>query len=74
MNNYRFDICFIGNAIVDILSKITYEKLDKLEISKGSMQLINEELADKILNNIKNPSFYALIILTNFNNINLHKK
>ncbi len=56
MNNYRFDICFIGNAIVDILSKITYEKLDKLEICKGSMKLVNEELADKILNNIKKPS------------------
>jgi len=59
MNNYRFDICFIGNAIVDILSKITYEKLDKLKISKGSMQLINEELADKILNNIENPSIIS---------------
>jgi sugar/nucleoside kinase (ribokinase family) len=59
MSNYRFDICFIGNAIVDILSKITYEKLGKLQISKGSMQLVNEELADKILNNIKNPSIIS---------------
>ena len=59
MSNYRFDICFIGNAIVDILSKITYEKLGKLHISKGSMQLVNEELADKILNNIKNPSIIS---------------
>ena len=59
MNNYRFDICFIGNAVIDILSKITYEKLDKLKISKGSMQLVNEELADKILHNIKNPSIIS---------------
>ena len=59
MNNYKFDICFIGNAIVDILSKITYEKLDKLEIPKGSMQLVNEELADKILHNIKNPAIIS---------------
>ncbi len=58
MNN-KFDICFIGNAIVDILSKITFEKLDKLKIPKGSMQLVNEELADKILNNIKNPSIIS---------------
>ena len=59
MINTKFDICFIGNAIVDILSKITYENLDKLDISKGSMQLVNEELTNKILNNIKNPSIIS---------------
>ena len=59
MINTKFDICFIGNAIVDILSKITFENLDKLDISKGSMQLVNEELTNKILNNIKNPSIIS---------------
>ena len=55
MKNSKFDICFIGNAIVDILSKISYDKLNELEIPKGSMQLVNEELSDKILKHIKNP-------------------
>ena len=59
MINSKFDICFIGNAIVDILSRITFEKLDKLEIPRGSMQLVNEELTNKILNNVKNPSIIS---------------
>ena len=59
MKNSKFDICFIGNAIVDILSKISYEKLNELEIPKGSMQLVNEELSDKILKYIKNPSIIS---------------
>lgn len=59
MKNSKFDICFIGNAIVDILSKISYEKLNELEIPKGSMQLVNEELSDKILKHIKNPSIIS---------------
>ncbi len=59
MINLKFDICFIGNAIVDILSRISFEKLDKLEILRGSMQLVNEELTNKILNNIKNPSIIS---------------
>ena len=49
MKNSKFDICFIGNAIVDILSKISDEILHKLEVPKGSMQLVDEELSDKIL-------------------------
>ena len=49
MKNSKVEICFIGNAIVDILSKVNYDTLDKLEIPKGSMQLVDEELSDKIL-------------------------
>jgi sugar/nucleoside kinase (ribokinase family) len=56
MKNSKVEICFIGNAIVDILSKISDEILHKLEVPKGSMQLVDEELSDKILKNIKNPT------------------
>ena len=59
MKHTEFDICFIGNAIVDILSKINYEKLDKLEIPTGSMQLVNEALTNKILKSLKNPSIIS---------------
>ncbi len=59
MENFKVDICFIGNAIVDILSKISNETLKMLEITKGSMQLINEELSNKILKQIENPSIIS---------------
>ena len=55
MKNSKFDICFIGNAIVDILSRTSFETLNKLKISKGSMQLVNKELSDKILKYVENP-------------------
>jgi len=55
MKNSKVEICFIGNAIVDILSKVNYDTLDKLEIPKGSMQLVDEELSDKILKCIQDP-------------------
>ena len=59
MKNYKVEICFIGNAIVDILSEISNETLKKLKIPKGSMQLIDEEASDKILKYIKNPSIIS---------------
>ena len=43
MKKSKVEICFIGNAIVDILSKTSNETLHKLRIPKGSMQLVNEE-------------------------------
>ena len=55
MKNSKVEICFIGNAIVDILSKVNYDTLDILEIPKGSMQLVDEELSDKILKCIQDP-------------------
>ena len=54
MKNSKVEICFIGNAIVDILSEISSETLKKLRIPKGSMQLIDEEASDKILKYIQN--------------------
>ena len=59
MKNSKVEICFIGNAIVDILSKISNETLNKLEIPKGSMQLVDEETSDKILKYIQNPSIIS---------------
>ena len=59
MKNSKVDICFIGNAIVDILSKISYEILNKLQIPKGSMQLVDEETADEILKHIQNPTIIS---------------
>ena len=43
MKNSNVEICFIGNAIVDILSKISNETLNNLKLPKGSMQLVDEE-------------------------------
>jgi len=59
MKNSKVEICFIGNAIVDILSKISNETLNKLEIPKGSMQLVDEGTSDKILKYIKNTSIIS---------------
>ena len=59
MENCKFDICFIGNAIVDILSKISYESLNNLKIIKGSMNLVDEETSDEILKYIQNPSIIS---------------
>ena len=59
MKNSKVEICFIGNAIVDILSKVSFETLNKLKIPKGSMQLVDEELSDKILKYIENPTIIS---------------
>ena len=59
MQNSKVEICFIGNAIVDILSKISNETLNKLEILKGSMQLVNEDETNKILECIQDPSIIS---------------
>ena len=55
MTGLKYEVSFIGNAIVDIISKITEENLNELIIPKGSMQLIDEKSSNKILNYIKNP-------------------
>ena len=59
MENFKVDICFIGNAIVDILSKVSFKTLNKLEIIKGSMQLVDEEASNEILKYIINPSIIS---------------
>ena len=59
MKNSKVEICFIGNAIVDILSKTSNEMLHKLQIPKGSMQIVDHETCDKILKYIQNPSIIS---------------
>ncbi len=51
----KYQVCFIGNAIVDIISKFSDENLKELKIPKGSMQLIDKKSSYKILDYIKNP-------------------
>lgn len=51
MTKSKFEVSFIGNAIVDIISKITDENLHELCIPKGSMQLIDEKSSNEILKN-----------------------
>ena len=52
MSNYQ--ICFIGNAIVDIISEFSDENLKELKIPKGSMQLIDEKSSNLILDYLNN--------------------
>ncbi len=59
MKDSKVEICFIGNAIIDILSKISNETLNKLKIPKGSMQLVDEETSEKIIKYIKDPSIIS---------------
>ena len=59
MENSKVEICFIGNAIVDILAKISNETLNKLKIPKGSMQLVDEDASNKIIECIQNPSIVS---------------
>jgi len=51
----KYQVCFIGNAIVDIISKFSDENLEELKIPKGSMKLIDKKSSNKILDYIKNP-------------------
>ena len=56
MNEIKNHITFIGNAIVDILWQTSDEFLKDLNVQKGSMQLIDEEMVEKLLTKIKNPT------------------
>ena len=59
MQNSIVEICFIGNAIVDILAKVSNETLNKLKIPKGSMRLVDEDASNKILEFIQDPSIVS---------------
>ena len=59
MDKSKVKICFIGNAIVDILSNTSYEMITKLEIIKGSMQLVSEELSNEILKHLEKPTIIS---------------
>ena len=51
--NKKIDVVGIGNAIVDILTNIDEEFLNRNLLQKGSMSLINLEDSSKILENCK---------------------
>ena len=53
MNYFKDTITFVGNAIVDIVSQSSDETLKDLNIKKGSMQLIDEEMVEKLLKKIE---------------------
>ena len=59
MNYLKDTITFVGNAIVDIVSQSSDETLRDLNIKKGSMNLIDEEMAEKFLTLIKNPTIIS---------------
>jgi sugar/nucleoside kinase (ribokinase family) len=43
-----FDVCAIGNAMVDVLSHEPHELIDKLGLDAGAMNLVDAERADEI--------------------------
>jgi sugar/nucleoside kinase (ribokinase family) len=43
-----FDVCAIGNAMVDVLSYESFELIEKLGLEPGAMNLVDAELADQI--------------------------
>ena len=76
-NNHKLFLYGIGSNNLNklTLKEITLKRVLNLNLKDISKeQIIKCAIKDNNFNNIKNPSFYALIILTNFNNINLHKK
>jgi sugar/nucleoside kinase (ribokinase family) len=48
----KYDVLGIGNAIVDILANVEYDLLQKLNIRKGIMRLIDELEVDELRANI----------------------
>lgn len=48
MNQPRFDVLCIGNAIVDVIADATDEFLEEQGLDKGSMRLIDEDEATRL--------------------------
>ena len=48
MTNSKFDILTIGNAIVDVIAKVDEAFVQKEQLVKGSMNLIDEERAEHL--------------------------
>ena len=47
-NTPIFDVCAIGNAMVDVLSHESFELIEKLGLEPGAMNLVDAERADEI--------------------------
>ena len=75
-NNHKFYLYGIGSSNLNklTLKEITLKRVLNLNLKDISKEEIIKSVAkDNKLHDIKNPSFYALIILTNFKKINLFK-
>ena len=48
MTNSKFDVLTIGNAIVDVIAMVDEAFVQKEQLVKGSMNLIDEERAEHI--------------------------
>jgi sugar/nucleoside kinase (ribokinase family) len=48
MNTAIFDVCAIGNALVDVLSYESFELVAKLGLEPGAMNLVEAERSDQI--------------------------
>ena len=48
MTTSIFDVCAIGNAMVDVLSYESFELIEKLGLEAGAMNLVDAETADQI--------------------------
>ena len=50
--NKKYDIVGIGNAIVDLIAEVDDSYLEKNSINKGSMSLVDYDVANKIRNEV----------------------
>jgi hypothetical protein len=48
MNNAKFDVTAIGNAIVDVIAQADDAVLVSHKLPKGAMNLIDAETAEKL--------------------------
>ena len=47
------DVLGIGNAIIDVICKVSEDFIKKNNLTKGTMKLVNEKDFKKILNELK---------------------
>ena len=50
MTDKLFDVCGIGNAIVDVLSHCELDFIDRMNLNKGTMTLIDAARAEELYN------------------------
>ena len=50
--NKKYDVIGIGNAIVDLIAEVDDSYLEKNDISKGAMSLVDYDIANKIGNEV----------------------
>lgn len=53
MENDEVTVYGIGNTLIDIISSVEYEDLDKLGLTKGIMQLIDADFREKLVEFMK---------------------